>query len=41
MSRSANHFFTGAGASGPANYIEDVFNHDISIVKYIKFSKNF
>jgi len=26
MSRSANHFFTGAGASGPANYIEDVFS---------------
>ena len=25
MSRSANHFFTGAG-SGPANYIEDVFS---------------
>jgi hypothetical protein len=26
MSRSANHYFTGAGPSGPANYIEDVFS---------------
>jgi hypothetical protein len=26
MSRSANHYFTGAGASGTANYIEDVFS---------------
>ena len=26
MSRSANHFFTGASASGTANYIEDVFS---------------
>ena len=28
MSRSANHFFTGAG-SGPANYIEDVFSTQV------------
>jgi hypothetical protein len=26
MSRSANHYFTGAGPSGPANYIEEVFS---------------
>jgi hypothetical protein len=26
MSRSANHYFTGVGRSGPANYIEDVFS---------------